>query len=737
MGTAVTTAAVDHDGDTVEAFKDLVRESLRFLWPITLIIAYLWAVFTVTSADEQSGPVYIVLAVLGLTVWTSHILQKRYLNAAIIAFVSGLSAAVTIIAIGSRSIAPLYLYAQVVIIAAMLTNARWTWAITAGSVAMLLALGRIRMLSVPDLILPASFVLLTALTSWLGARRLYTALAWALNMTHHAQRSAAEARAHRAEVQRMLISLDDAYVRLERANEALMFAREAAEKAYRFKAEFVANVSHELRTPLNLIVGFSEMMATAPESYGGVALPAPYRGDVMATYRSARHLSDLINDVLDLSQIETGKMPLAQEAASLTEIAHEAIEIVRGLAEARGLGLEVDIPPELPQLLLDRTRIRQVFLNLLTNALRFTQEGHIRVRVRVEGREAVVAVEDTGCGIPVDRMRHAFEAFGRMSDDQERTGSGLGLAVSKRFIEMHGGRMWLESTIGQGTTVYFSLAIAHEGLEVRISPLVRSAPRQVRVAEPRVLVLHDDVRTVETLRRHIQGCNFVFADSVSAAESIIHDEAVAAVVTDMMPGQGQDHTTGSLSLPRHIPLITCPLPSMRRIGLLLGAVDYLPKPVTRQALLDALGRLPQTPRKVLVVDDDVHIVRLLTRMARTCDDSLQILEAYGGKEGLQAARTHHPDVILLDLYMPGMTGAEMLDALSRDESMAGTQAIIVSVRTVEQESHPVQGEVRLRREMGFTLTEMLQLLQDMLSVVTQSGAVSPSSAEAAPEGQLG
>jgi len=526
-------------------------------------------------------------------------------------------------------------------------------------------------------------------------------------------------------------------VRLERANEALIFAREAAEKAYRFKAEFVANVSHELRTPLNLIVGFSEMMATAPESYGGVPLPGQYRGDVTAIYRSAKHLSDLINDVLDLSQIETGKMPLTREPASLAEIAQEAVDIVRGLAEARGLHLQVDIPADLPMLMLDKTRIRQVLLNLLTNALRFTQVGRILVRVRAEGQEAIVSVEDTGCGIAPDKLMHAFEAFGQMTEAQLREGSGLGLAVSKKFVELHGGRMWLESEVGRGTTVYFSLAIPHEGQEVRISPLVRSAARQVRPAEPRVLVLHDDVRTLDILRRHIHGCRFVFADNASTAARIIRDEAPTVVVADIAPGEGPVGAASSLALPAHITLITCPLPSMRRIGLLLGAVDYLPKPVTRKALSEALARLPRPPRKVLVVDDDVHIVRLLARMLRACDGSLQILKAFGGKEGLDTARAERPDVILLDLYMPGTSGYDLLQQLARDEELSDTQTIIVSVRTVEQESRPIQGELRLKRDAGFALTEILQLLQTTLSVITQSGEVYQASAEALLAGQPG
>jgi signal transduction histidine kinase len=187
-------------------------------------------------------------------------------------------------------------------------------------------------------------------------------------------------------LQRVLHSLDLALSRLERNNRALAFAQEAAEQAYRFKSEFVANVSHELRTPLNLIVGFSEMMTTAPESYGGKPLPSEYRGDMLAIYRSSRHLLDLINDVLDLSQIEAGRMVIHKERVILVEVIREAADIVRGLAEARRLQLIVDEPPAALVIDLDRVRTRQVLLNLLTNAMRYTEQGWVRIDTEIAGR---------------------------------------------------------------------------------------------------------------------------------------------------------------------------------------------------------------------------------------------------------------------------------------------------------------------------------------------------------------
>jgi signal transduction histidine kinase len=236
----------------------------------------------------------------------------------------------------------LSLYLLVVLVAAPLTKPRGLGVMTLLVLAAMVATGVQRGTQAAELIIPIMLTVLTGLTAWLSTRRLFTALGWALSMTDKAMRSTEEARDHRLELQRVLHSLDLALSRLERNNRALAFAQEAAEKAYRFKSEFVANVSHELRTPLNLIVGFSEMMTTAPESYGGKPLPSEYRGDMLAIYRSSRHLLDLINDVLDLSQIEHGRMVIHKERVALVEVIREAADIVRGLAEARRLQLIID-----------------------------------------------------------------------------------------------------------------------------------------------------------------------------------------------------------------------------------------------------------------------------------------------------------------------------------------------------------------------------------------------------------
>jgi signal transduction histidine kinase/DNA-binding response OmpR family regulator len=612
----------------------------------------------------------------------------------------------------------------------MLTNPGVTWGMTAVVAALIIAVGRPLDFSAAELSLPLFMLLITTAGAWLSARRLFTALGWAFEMSTHAQRSAEEARDHRGELQRLLRSLDLAYTQLERTNQQLIFAQEAADQAYRFKSDFVANVSHELRTPLNLIVGFSEMMVMAPESYGGVELPRQYRGDLMAIYRSARHLLDLINDVLDLSQIEAGRMAVYKERTDLGEVVREAADIVRGLAEARRLRLELELPPDPLLLELDRIRIRQVLLNLLTNAMRYTDAGWVRVAVEMEHGKILVTVADSGRGIAAEKLPRAFEAFDRLDEEQLREGTGLGLAVSKKFVELHDGHMWIESQVGAGTTVSFTLPLPNGAGALPPAPLRLTQPLPVRTPRPLILVLHDDLRALTLLRRHVSECDFVLAETPEQVTELLQTTLPNAVLMDAAWAARRPHFAATMTTAAQAPVLTCPLPSVHHLGTLMGATDYLPKPVTRADLAAALARLPQAPRLALVVDDDPHVVRLIGRMLSAIDPTLRVLETYSGEEALAVAQAQRPDVIFLDLVMPQVSGYNLIDAVAADPNLAATALVVVSVRSVEEESAAIGGELRLEHQAGFTLTELLQALRALLASVTQPGAVSPASAAA-------
>ncbi len=305
------------DAEHEAVFADFAREALRVLLGVTLLLAWGWSSFVALFDPSRTLLGFLLIALAGLSTFAAYQLAMSNLRAAVIVYLLALMAQISVVVVAYEDAVLLTLYLLVVLVAAPLVPPRGLGAVTLLAIVAVTVAGLLRATAPIDMLIPVLLTLLAALAAWLSTRRLFTALEWALNMTERAQASAEEAREHRFELQKVLHSLDLALSRLERSNRALVFAQEAAEKAYRFKSEFVANVSHELRTPLNLIVGFSEMMTTAPESYGGKPLPGEYRGDMLAIYRSSRHLLDLINDVLDLSQIESGRMVIHKERADL------------------------------------------------------------------------------------------------------------------------------------------------------------------------------------------------------------------------------------------------------------------------------------------------------------------------------------------------------------------------------------------------------------------------------------
>ena len=717
-----------HGKEVISAMEDLLQESLNTLLLVMVAMAWTWAGVVILFVPALQPQAYIILALAIAALGISRGLMARHrLRLAATVYLASLMLCVTLIAASIPGLPTLYLYIPAVLVASVLRSPRTLWLVAGTSVLLQLALGRYHDMALwGELLAPVLLTLLTALAAWLTSSHLLIALDWALAMTAQAQQSAQEARENRAEVQRILKSLDEAYARLERANRALIFAREAAEKAYRFKAEFVANVSHELRTPLNLIIGFAEMVATAPESYGGVPLPGSYRGDIMAIHRAAQHLGNLIGDVLDLAQIEAGHLPLVREATDLGEIIREATDIIAGLVSAKELRLEVETPADLPMLRMDRTRIRQVMLNLLTNAVRYTERGFIRVSVCLEEREVQVTVTDTGCGIAADRIARAFEAFSQLGEAHMQEGSGLGLAVSRKFVELHGGAMWIQSTLGEGTTVGLTIPKPTDS-GAALVPAPEPGHHSVGGGEPVVLVVHDDAQVLTLLRRYLAGYQFIYADTADSALDLLYAESPAAVLL------GQDATmhwpalSAKAAAAAHVPVISCPLPSWRHLDALRGATAYVVKPVTREKLISALSTLPERPQTVLVVDDDRHLLRLVSRLLATIAPETKVLEASSSQEALTILRAHRPDLLLLDLRMPEMSGEDLLQEMRREEAIAATPVIVMSGRRIELEPMPQDGEMRLMRAGGFPAGQIVQAIGCLLSVISQPVATDPTS----------
>jgi CheY-like chemotaxis protein len=251
-----------------------------------------------------------------------------------------------------------------------------------------------------------------------------------------------------------------------------------------------------------------------------------------------------------------------------------------------------------------------------------------------------------------------------------------------------------------------------------------------RTSHPLILVLHDDPRTLTLLRRHIEACQFILAETTNGAQDQLQMALPNAVLVDAAWAARSPQLMQILGAMPYLPVLICPLPNVHYLGALLGATDFLPKPVTRDDLAAALARLAIRKdgalHTALVVDDDPHIVRLIGRMLKAIDPNLRVLEAFGGEKALEIAKTQKPDVIFLDLVMPEVSGYSLIQSVRDDPALAATALIVVSVRSVEQEMAPIQGEFRLSRAAGFTLTELLHTLQALLAAVTRPVIASPA-----------
>jgi len=301
----------------------------------------------------------------------------------------------------------------------------------------------------------------SGLLGWSVTRALLTVTQWSLFSFQQARQETESARDQRVELKQIQQDLAHANEELTRLSDRLRAMYHVAEEARQAKEQFVANVSHELRTPLNMIIGFSELMLQKPETYDE-SIPGPLLADLAVIHRNAEALRSLVDDVLDLSQIETGRMALTKEYVKFPEVVSAATMAVRPLYERKGLTLETVLQDDLPAVFCDRTRIREVLLNLLSNAGRHTEHGGVCVRGWREENDLLVAVADTGPGISQDDMRKLFRPFQQLDGSTRRRfgGTGLGLSISRDFVELHGGKIWVESEEGIGSTFCFRIPLA-------------------------------------------------------------------------------------------------------------------------------------------------------------------------------------------------------------------------------------------------------------------------------------
>jgi signal transduction histidine kinase/CheY-like chemotaxis protein len=571
---------------------------------------------------------------------------------------------------------------------------------------------------------------ITWLLGWASLQGLLTVTQWSLYSFQQAQRNLSEARDHQANLARVVKELDSANIRLDRANQMLVLARAEAEEAKNARNRFALAISHELRTPLNFIISFSEIMVKTPATYARLTRwPARLYDDVQEIYRSSKHLMRLVNDVLDLGQIENLKMNLIKEWISLSQVISEATGMVQRAFELKKIELRTEIEPDLPIVYVDRTRIRQVLLNLVNNSLRFTDQGAITIRLcRHEKDSLLISVEDTGTGIAEQDLLLIFKEFQQVTKDswRRREGTGLGLPISKRLIELHGGKMWVESVLGEGTRFRFTIPISvgsgqpdllDKDREERYWMMMKEKAEKGR----NIFVISTDPTAGEILALYVDGFTMV---TVSRTEDFASRAALllpTAVFLDHSLSDDPEVSYRINRLPYDLPVFIFSFPGNPKHPRDLPECVryYLLKPFSNQILVDAVLSLGSNCQRLMVVDDDPAMATLVSRALRSrlknrAEKRYALEAAHTGVEALNILQSTSVDAILLDVSLPDISGLEVLAEAQR----MNIPVIMLTAHEWPQvfpENDYDALRIRMRRPLS--RNELTETLKNLLEVI--------------------
>ncbi|NOU90891.1 response regulator [Paenibacillus sp. LMG 31460] len=467
-------------------------------------------------------------------------------------------------------------------------------------------------------------------------------------------------------------------------------ARDEAIEANQIKSQFLANMSHELRTPLNAIIGYSEMLKEDAEDMNEPI----FADDLGKIHNAGKHLLTLINDILDLSKIEAGKMDLYLEVCDIPTLIHEVLTTVNPLIESGGNHLEVAFPQG--EMKTDITKLRQILFNLLSNAGKFTKDGMIWLTIGYEmanGHPGIsFSIKDTGIGMTPEQMEHLFHAFKQADSSTTRKygGTGLGLAISQKLCKMMGGQITVDSTYGQGTTFAFWLPLLENHAEGINDPLTENGSWTMQ-RNRTVLVIDDDPAMLQLMQRLLskEGCTVALAQNGQEGIRLARELHPTLISLDvLMPGtDGWTVLTTLKNDPElsDIPVIMMTMTDDKNMGYALGAAEFLIKPIYKEKLISVLDKhIPERQsNSILVIEDDITTSQMMTQMLEK--EGYKVTKAKDGRVALQFMAHAIPQLILLDLMMPGMDGFEFVTELRKREEWRWIPIVVITAKDIASE----------------------------------------------------